>query len=207
MTEAPLVLVHGLWFRARFLGALQRRLARNGFRVHPFNYHTTRQPLHASAADLATFCRRHAPAGAHLVGHSLGGLLILEMLRQGAWQAPGRLLLLGTPLRGSAVVQRVANWPGMDRLFGHAGDPLHTGQAAWPQGREVGMIAGTRRFGLGLLTGSLDSPHDGTVAVSETRHPGINDRIELPVTHTGMIFSGEVARQAAAFLRTGSFER
>jgi hypothetical protein len=146
--------------------------------------------------------------GAHLVGHSLGGLLILQMLLDSGWGAPGRLLFLGTPLQGSAVARRVGSWPGMERLLGHAEGPLGAGHRGWPSDRESGMIAGTMPiFGLGLLAGGLARPNDGTVAVSETVHPGLTDRIELRVTHTGMLYSQAVARQAAEFLRHGRFSR
>jgi len=69
------------------------------------------------------------------------------------------------------------------------------------------MIAGTKSFGLGFFTGGLERPNDGTVAVSETDHPRLTDRLTLPVTHTGMLYSKTVARQAAEFLRHGRFAR
>ncbi len=160
-----------------------------------------------SATELADFCRRNVPRGAHLVGHSLGGLLILRMLQETGWNLPGRLLFLGTPLKGSAAARRAASWPwpGFDRLLGHAEPHLGKGHGSWPTDRESGMIAGTRSFGLGILVGGLERPNDGTVVVAETRHSGLTDRVEMPVTHTGMLYSGDVARQAAAFLQTGRF--
>jgi pimeloyl-ACP methyl ester carboxylesterase len=201
----PIVLIHGLWFRSTFMRPLARRLEAAGFEVLPFNYHTTREPLQHSAQRLLQFCTDHAAAGAHLAGHSLGGLLLLEMLRQGGWNAPGRLLFMGTPLQGSAVARRVSVWPGMERLLGHAGVSLHGGLSAWPQGREAGMIAGTTPFGLGVFAGGLQRPHDGTVAVAETCHEDLSGRIELPVTHTGMLYSAAVAQAAVRFLHNGSF--
>jgi hypothetical protein len=43
------------------------------------------------------------------------------------------------------------------------------------------------------------------VAISETRVDGLREHRILPVTHTGMLFSREVAREVASFLRAGSF--
>jgi hypothetical protein len=71
--------------------------------------------------------------------------------------------------------------------------------------RDIGMIAGSRSIGLGLLLGGLGEPGDGTVAVAETRAEGLRQHRLLPVTHTGMLFSKQVAREVAYFLRTGSF--
>ena len=47
---------------------------------------------------------------------------------------------------------------------------------------------------------------DGTVLLEETELDGAADRVVLRVSHTGMLFSAEVALQAAAFLRSGRQE-
>lgn len=216
-----IVLVHGLWFRGVWLRLLARRLEAAGFRARTFDYPSTRVPLDESAARLQAFCEHEAPEGVHLAGHSLGGLLILRMLAQGQWHRPGRLLFLGTPLAGSAVARRTAHWPGASLLLGNAAgtlaDGLHPngGEAAivspadgvqdWPEDRCAGMIAGTRPIGLGLLSGGLERPHDGTVSLAETRHPGLSAHLTLPVTHTGLVYSRPVAEQAAHFLAKGHF--
>jgi len=76
----------------------------------------------------------------------------------------------------------------------------------WVGGRELGVIAGDRATGMGRLLGSLDGPSDGTVAVRETDLPGATDSVRLHVSHSGMVFSREVASQVAAFLREGRFD-
>jgi hypothetical protein len=68
------------------------------------------------------------------------------------------------------------------------------------------MIAGSRGVGLGLLLGGPGGPGDGTVAVAETRAEGLADHLVLPVTHTGMLFSRAVVRQAGEFLQAGRFD-
>jgi hypothetical protein len=114
--------------------------------------------------------------------------------------------MLGTPLQGSAVVRRTAAWPGIGSAIGHAATLLHAGHGYWPERREVGMIAGDRRAGLGQLSGALRGPNDGTVAVAETHDDRLTDHVVLPVTHSGMVFSAVVAQQAAHFLRAGHFQ-
>jgi hypothetical protein len=51
----------------------------------------------------------------------------------------------------------------------------------------------------------FDEPNDGAVAVSETRLPGAKQHLILPVTHTGMLLSPQVAQEAGQFLATGHF--
>lgn len=197
--------MHGLWFRVQFMSVLAKRLESHGYRVHPFNYRTTGVPIERNARRLELFMQRNLPDGAHLVGHSLGGLLTLNMLALGGWDAAGRVLFMGTPLQGSSVARRAKDWPLVGRLFGHAEGALETGHPSIPDDRECGMIAGSQGMGLGRLTGRLEKPNDGTVTVAETRHPSLTDHVLLPVTHSGMIYSRQASEQAAAFLSQGRF--
>jgi hypothetical protein len=89
--------------------------------------------------------------------------------------------------------------------MGGARDALVEGFTKLPAGREVGVIAGCQPYGLGRLLGGLHKPHDGAVAVHETQLAGARAHLVLPVSHTSMVCSREVARQAAVFLRYGRF--
>lgn len=201
------VLVHGLWYRCWSVALLKRRLAAHGFEVRCFSYPTLMQRPDRSAQALAAFCRKSDSNTVHLVGHSLGGLLILAMLGQCGYQQTGRLLLLGTPLGGSRVARHIAGWPGGKLLLGHSRDLLADGAGAAGGARACGMIAGTLGIGLGRLSGVRLGPGDGTVALEETRHEMVSERFELPVSHTGLLVSGAVAKQAAHFLANGHFRQ
>lgn len=200
------VLVHGLWFGAWSLALLARQLRGAGFATLRFHYRSTRGGLGQHARDLRRFAAQYPRESVHFVAHSMGGLIVLKMLADAEGLPGGRIVLLGTPLGGSAVARRAARVPGGSRLLGMALDTLDRGCDGMTCRREVGMIAGTRGFGLGLLVGGTGGPGDGTVAVAETQTDGLADRIELPVTHTGMLASGAVARQVAVFLQTGRFD-
>jgi hypothetical protein len=74
-------------------------------------------------------------------------------------------------------------------------------------GREIGAIAGSVSIGLGrVVAHGLPIPNDGSVTVAETEMVAVCDRIVLPVSHSGMLFSRLVARQTGAFLRDGKFD-
>jgi hypothetical protein len=62
-------------------------------------------------------------------------------------------------------------------------------------------------MGLGRLFADFDADHDGTVSVAETQLPGARDHIVMPTSHTGLLFSADVADQAAHFLSNGAFRR
>ena len=204
---AEVILVHGLWYRAWSLRVLAGRLQAAGFRASRFSYPTRHQDLDRNAVALAEYCQAMPTSNMHFIGHSLGGLVILRMLAAVWRPPPGRLVLLSTPLQGSSVARRSIRLPGGKFLLGKSARALQQGAPGIGPDRETGMIAGTRRCGLGRLTGGLQGANDGTVSVRETQADGLADRTELPVTHTGMLVSSAVAAQVAFFLSHGHFER
>jgi pimeloyl-ACP methyl ester carboxylesterase len=199
------VLVHGLWFGAWSLALLARRLRLAGFDTRHFRYRTTRYGLDAHAHALRTFVGDPGPRPLHFVAHSLGGLVTLQMLADNPGVSAGRVVLLSSPLRGSTVARKAARLPGGGRLLGAVQEILDSGFPSLAVGCEIGMIAGSRAAGLGLLLGGPGGPGDGTVAVTETRAEILRDHLVLPVTHTGMLFSRQVVNRTVRFLRTGSF--
>ncbi|MGD2129175.1 MAG: alpha/beta hydrolase [Lysobacterales bacterium] len=206
MNGREVVLVHGLWFGPWSMRLLARRLRRAGFRTRFFRYRTTRGSLERHTRDLRALIGDAAEHPPHIVAHSLGGLVTLKLLAETSGLEAAHVVLLGSPLRGSVVARKAGRIPGGRKLIGAARGALLSGHQSPLAPNAVGMIAGTRGFGLGLLVGGLGGPGDGTVALAETRAEGLVDRLECPVTHTGMLFSREVARQVAEFLHRGRFD-
>ena len=200
------VLVHGLWFRRWAMHFLGRQLRRAGFAARGFSYSTTTQDLGRQVEKLRRFAELPDGSLPHFVAHSMGGLITLQLLERCRGVVSGRVVLLGSPLQGSSVARRVSQWPGGRIALGAAEATLVEGIQAWPREREIGMIAGTRSMGVGVLAGGGRHRSDGTVLAEESRHEALDDHIELPVTHTGMLFSPEVTRQVIAFLRSGHFD-
>ena len=204
--NAVTVLVHGFAFRAWILTALARRLQARGLEVRRFSYPSRGQDLNTNAHSLKEFVDSIACDRLNLLGHSLGGLVILRMLEEGGDLPPGRVVLLGTPLTGSAAARRFSRYKAMRWLFGQAAGCLHEGIIRLPRNRPVAVIAGSRQVGLGMLSGALSGASDGTVAVDETCHEGLADHVTIPVTHTGLLSSAKTAELAASFLLAGRFE-
>ena len=203
---SDVVLVHGLWYRSWSLARLRKQLIVAGHTVHSFSYPTLARSPAQNASQLADFCLLHCTAPTHLVGHSLGGLVILAMLQNKPLASPGRIVFLGTPLNGSQVARRLGGNRAGKLLLGRAAQALSGGFGLLPDGPECGMISGTLARGLGRLSGALEGPNDGTVSVFETTSELLTDRLEQKVSHTGLLFSKEVARQAAIFIERGRFE-
>lgn len=202
---AEVLLVHGLWMRGIAMGWLAARLRERGFTPQAFGYYSLLQDTEAVVDRLAATLA--ARPGMHVVAHSLGGLLTMRAAERLDIGSTGRIVCLGSPLAGShaaeAVVKRV---PAGDWLVGSNRDLLRAGIGRIPEGVETGMIAGSVPRGLGGLLAHFDSPHDGTVAVAETRVPALADHVVLPASHSGLLFSLPAAHQTASFLRDGRFE-
>ena len=212
MAGDVVVLVHGLWMNGLEFGVLGHRLrSEHGFEVSTFSYPTLHGDVGSICAELADHVE-HAAGGrrVHLVGHSLGGVVVHRTLSEcGATRVSGNAVLLGSPLNGSRAARGASRWPVLRPLLG----PHVLGELAEPCGRcwtgpnALGAIAGTLRMGTGQFFAHFDEDNDGTVAVSETIIPGLADHLVLPHSHIGMLFAADVARQVAGFLREGRFSR
>jgi pimeloyl-ACP methyl ester carboxylesterase len=186
---------------------LRERLKSGGFAPAVFRYPSTHASLAEVTAKLA--CHLRASGGTvHVVAHSLGGLIALETLDAQPDLPPGRVVLLGSPVQGSRSARAIAGWSHGPHILGAlaVAELCRPREREWRQEREIGLIAGSRSAGLGRLFADLPSPNDGTVCVDETLLTGAASHRVLDVSHTGMLFSGEVAQFAIRFLRFGSFD-
>jgi 8-oxo-dGTP pyrophosphatase MutT (NUDIX family) len=203
------VVAHGLWMPGFETALLRRRLTRAGFLPRLFRFPTVGSGLDANAEHLARFAERMPGDKIHFVGHSLGGAVAAYMMQTRPPARAGRVVCLGSPLRGTRSGQNLARFRWGARITGRSiGDLLaRGGLPPWSGRTELGVIAGDLPIGLGRLLGVLPRPHDGVVTVEETRLEGATDHLVLPLSHLALIFSHTVARQIAHFLRNGRFDR
>jgi len=202
------VLLHGLWMNRFVMGWLAHRLASHGYAAHLFGYPTFARTLDANAQSLANFLGALPAETLHLVGHSLGGVTAMASLTARPDPRVRRAVLLGSPVRGSAAgVQVAAHRIGRELLGRSVGVWGIVPVREAPTGVEVGVIAGTRRLGLGAVFTRLAGPNDGVVTVAETELPGARDTVTVHVGHSQMLVSPTIVRQTEHFLRTGRFIR
>ena len=206
MREA-VILVHGLWTGGWAMQGLRLLLARRGYAACVFDYRSMAQGMDEHARRLATRIAAMREPAIHLVGHSLGGLVILHYLRMQGEQRIARVVLLGTPVRGCMAGQRLGAMAAGERLLGSSRDIWRGLPDDYRAQCDLGVIAGSRPWGLGHLVVRLPGTNDGVVRLEETEVAGMRDRIVLPVSHTGMLVSARVAREVAAFLERGTFAR
>jgi pimeloyl-ACP methyl ester carboxylesterase len=188
---------------------LRKRLAEAGFEPSVFRYPSTQGDIAGTAAALSVHMSEFGNGPVHLVGHSLGGLVILESFEAQRELPQGRVVLLGSPVQGSRAARAVAAWSLGPHLLGRlaAAELTRSTPRAWRAERELGIIAGSRSAGMGRLFAELPAPNDGTVAVDETQIAGAKEHVVHDVSHTGMLMSAVVADSLVKFLISGSFGR
>lgn len=204
---ADAVLVPGLWNPSGVLWPLATRLRRAGYAPHVFSYRG-RASFAANVERLARFVRETLSGRpAHFVGHSLGGVLVLETLNRHPDIAVASALLIGSPVRGSFAGRRF----GRDRLgrwmMGGAAHCWEARDARWTREAPLGVLAGSVAIGLGrMLGGGLPGVNDGVVCADETAVEGMAACKLVPRPHSWMPVSSSVARLTENFLRSGRFE-
>jgi pimeloyl-ACP methyl ester carboxylesterase len=204
LSGEAVVLVHGLWMVGLELLPLAWRLQREGFRCRLHRYPSTRRRSRENAERLADRLASLGPGPVHVVAHSYGGLITLQALALRRALPPGRVVLVGVPVQGSEPARRLAAHRWLRRCFGHSLDGgLMAGAFPDLGSREVAVVAGALPLGVGGWIAGFDEPHDGTVAVSETRLDAASDRLVARASHFGLLFSPRVAEAVARFLETG----
>lgn len=189
------------------MSLLKNRLRKFGYQTLSFRYFSTQLSLKEIAEQLNAFITQISNHTVHFVGHSLGGLVVLKLFEIFPdQQPPGRIIVLGTPYQGCETVRRFICFPGIKHIIGPGIIQLIEGNVPiWSGKRDLGVIAGTLNIGLGRLIGAVAPPGDGTIRLEETHIPGSSDSIALPVSHTGLLFSKKVVKEAHHFLKYGRF--
>jgi pimeloyl-ACP methyl ester carboxylesterase len=207
MNKPAVILLHGLYLGAYATRLWEHHLQSQGYAAHGFSYASMQNTLSQNAKQLASYIKDIDADTIHCVGHSLGGLLILQMLKDFPDARIRRGVLVGTPYHHAYVPTTLANHAMGRELIGKSmAQWLAQTAVGVPPPIEIGVIAGNRAIGLGrMVAPGLPTPNDGTVAVEETKVPGMRDHITLHVSHTEMLFSQKVMQAMETFLQQGRF--
>ena len=211
-TRDTVVLLHGLGRGKAAMWMLGRRLSKAGYRIKLVGYRSTRrtpeQILKTVREEIADCCAGR-PGKIHFVGHSLGGLIVRAFLARNDVANLGRVVLVGTPNHGTALVDHYRDeW--WFKLLGPTAPSLGTQKGNLAESLPkpdypVGVIAG--KADRGPNEHVLPGADDGLVSVASARLDGMTDFIVVPSSHWAMRYRPSVVRQIVSFLETGRFEK
>jgi pimeloyl-ACP methyl ester carboxylesterase len=209
------VLLHGIGRTARSFRKMQTALEAKGYATLNLDYASRRKTLEALTGDVHPAIELFGSGltgSIHFVCHSMGGLLARVYLVHHRPQRLGRVVMLGTPNRGSEIADRLKHVAAYRAFFGPAGQQLGTQrdtaiEALFPAvDYPVGIIAGDRSI-YPIASALLPKPHDGRVSVANTRLDGMADHVVIGTTHPWLVRNSVAIAQTIAFLRDGRFRR
>lgn len=187
------VLVHGLFHNPSGWIVFRRRLLARGYTVACFSYASWGTDMARVEARLARYLQdifESCPdRPIHLVGHSLGGLLLRGVL--GATDVPAQvqtLVTLGTPFGGSKLSTFAFNSLGHDLQYD---GPLIRDMACRPFPAHVRLLA-------------LRAPADNMVlpnAALGCNVAGCTERLTAHTSHLGMLYSRPVFHEVAQWIQ------
>ena len=190
---------------------LARELERRGYCPLTPNLPTTFRNVAACAELLELYLDERLPGAGehvvHFVGHSMGGLVIRECLSRRVVTGLGRVVLIGTPNKGSRHGNRALLAPLLRRVFQSLSDLAEPGPRIAPPLNvpppDVGVVVGTwtdvlrRQF--------LRGEHDGLVTAESARNVLARDEFRVPCSHERLHWRQDTVEAIDSFLRTGRF--
>jgi pimeloyl-ACP methyl ester carboxylesterase len=209
------VLLHGLCRTYRSMSRLEKALFRAGYDVVNVDYPSRHHPIARLAKGIyEALLDTIDPKGyarLHFVTHSMGGIIVRQILATADLNTLGRVVMLSPPNQGSEVVDRLRHRALYRLVNGPAGLELGTGP------KDIPRRLGPARFDLGVITGKksvnlilstmLPGENDGKVSTRRARLAGMRDFLVVDAAHPFIMRKPEVIHQVLFYLQNGRFDR
>ncbi len=195
-----IVLLHGLLCHGWIMKPLANRLGALGFRTHCWSYSSERLTVAHHGAWLRDklLCLADDPSVQRIgiVGHSMGNIITRSALAQGP-PIPklSRMVMLTPPNRGSYWADALA-WP-LRWVMSTLPD-LQTRRDSY-----VNELPQDLPIPFGVLAARFDE----LVPLWSTHLESESDHMVMNALHMSVLFQAGAARQIAAFLGSGKFDR
>ncbi len=214
VTGATVIVLHGLGEGRRSMLPLVAFLRKNlDATVLSFGYASTSTGIDDHGRALASVIKGLPAADSiSFVGHSMGNLVVRRWMGLAAEDDLARvrrMVMLGPPNQGSELARMVAKIGVLAALSNGAARELVLDWQRISKDLAVppcpfGIVAGGKGDDRGYSS-FLAGDDDAVVRVEETRLPGEDDFLLLPVHHAAMMKHQGVQQATAAFLKTGRF--
>lgn len=206
------VVLHGLGRSNMVTKTMTKRLYNAGYNVQQVGYKSligeTPEDVVQDITQQINACCAELTTPVHFVGHSLGGLLVRAYLGENTIPGLGKVILLGSPNKGTPIVDDLqGKW--VLELAGDMAKALGTDDS-------TGFLASLKAptYPLGVIAGVADAGRseeipgddDGLVPLESTKVEGMRDFIVLPVSHMDMRKDEATFAQILSFLKDSKFD-
>jgi len=209
------ILLHGLSRTSRSMRPIKKALEKNGFSTFNLNYPSRKKPIEELSEFVLEKINRNfsdTPVHTlHFVTHSMGGIILRQIMKLSPLPNLGRVVMLGPPNQGSEIIDRLGPFKLIPLINGPACLQLGTSsdgfiQSLGPVKFDLGVIAGNRSINpfLSFLIPGVD---DGKVSVERTKVEGMNDFLEVPRSHSFMMGNQTIQKETIYFIKNGHFSK
>lgn len=206
------VLLHGLARGQGSMAQLGGYLRRHGFETWSHTYPSRQHSIAYLASALTEqLVEAAGQRPLHAVTHSMGGIVVRHLTDPRLhWS---RIVMLAPPNQGSRLAAGLVRNPLFKWFYGPAALEL-ADASSWPRPpARFAVIAGTRSLALSNPTSwtigrrfPAGVHNDGTVAVDETKLPGMDAFAEVDATHTWIMNSPRARHLAVTYLWHGRLD-
>jgi len=208
------VLLHGMGRTYRSMKAMAAFLTMKGYSVVNIAYPSTRETIPIIIEKYIkpelNKIKNRTDSKIHFVTHSLGGILVRQLLQTEALPLGSKIVMLCPPNHGSEIVDRFKNSWWFQKLNGPAGQVLGTEQSSLPNqlksiSYDVGIITGTKSYEP-WFSALFNNANDGKVSVESARLDEMKDFLVVNLGHTFIMKNKNVIMQTYFFFKNAYFE-
>lgn len=210
-TNKMVILLHGISRTKKSMRYVEKALVKENYRVLNLDYPSRKKNLSALALEIyeqiQSFINQREIT-LDFISHSMGALVIRELLTHHQIDNLGRIVMIAPPNQGSEIADFLKDNIFYKKYFGPAGQQLTTQYAQsnifHVGSREIGIIAGNQSIAP-LAYFLLSELNDGRVTVEKTKLTGMKEHIIVSTNHTFIIANKKVIAHALNFLQYGTF--
>jgi hypothetical protein len=204
--DATIVLLHGQGRTRLSMLVLGKRFRSVGYQTLNFPYNQTIHSLDEISGQLVEFIgQKMKTSDYHLIGHSLGNVIIRNAFRKDYPAGLGKIVMLAPPNQPAHLAKRLKKNLIYRVFTGDSGQKLS--EEKFYRDLPIptvpfGVIAGDKGQSL-----TFSEPNDGVVTVGSTKLKGMADWILLHHGHTFIMNCKDTFEHCVRFIESGRFKQ
>ena len=218
------VLIHGMRRSGKSLAKIQNSLELMQYKVIALDYPSYKHSIDYLAQTIAQQIKEanekhlkknaypgQRPSKIHFITHSMGGVLLRRMFEKHYKPKNlGKIVMLAPPNAGTPIADMLHSLSIYQFIFGPAGTELSTGEnSILPEMQDVidyplGIIIGTKSLNP-IASLLIKGGDDGLIPHENSKIKNMADFVEIPASHSFIMYNEDAVKQAIWFLEYGLF--